>query len=68
MINISSSDNRVPVPFRVVDDLIYEGFEDFQIQLYQPPSFGNLYTIGYNHTLTVSIMDNDGMSIDPFCV
>ena len=61
-INFSSSDNRVPVPFSVVDDLIYEGLEDFQIQLVQPPSFANLYSIGSNYTLTMNIVDNDGES------
>lgn len=56
--------SRVPVSFAVVDDQKYEGNEFIHISLSRPSEFSQLYRLGNQRTLTLTIQDNDGKKIN----
>lgn len=55
--------SRVPVLLLVTDDKKYEGDETIFISLSRPSEFSQLYHIGHQNILYLTIQDNDGKKI-----
>lgn len=59
---IPSSTTRVPVPFQLIDDELFEEPEEIRISLLRPNNQTHLYQLGLLNTLTITVEDNDGES------